>query len=147
MQIKDKELFFSPSDLITLDAASTAPEYTGFFALCVCNSTFTVSNGCPSSVTVIPPHVPANTSFANFTPAEGSFALDAANGARIAPPRGAEVVVDAAPLGTPAPGASFISANARIAHDACAASIAPPRTNTTRCSRAEGVDDDVARIA
>jgi hypothetical protein len=29
--------------------------------------TLTVSKGCPSRVTVIPPHVPANTSFADFT--------------------------------------------------------------------------------
>ena len=60
-----------PSDFNTFVAASTAPEYAGFVELCVCNNTFTVSNGCPNKVTVIPPQVPAKTSFANDTAFEG----------------------------------------------------------------------------
>eukprot|EP00230_Micromonas_polaris_P013560 CAMPEP_0197126936 /NCGR_PEP_ID=MMETSP1390-20130617/11261_1 /TAXON_ID=38833 /ORGANISM="Micromonas sp., Strain CCMP2099" /LENGTH=76 /DNA_ID=CAMNT_0042569191 /DNA_START=807 /DNA_END=1037 /DNA_ORIENTATION=- len=55
----------------------------GFFAGCVCNKTFTVSNGCPKRVTVTPPIVPANTSFADFNSvalsADGGSAALAAN--------------------------------------------------------------------
>lgn len=41
-------------------------QYMGLVADCVCSRTLIVSKGWPTSVTEMPPQVPANTSFASF---------------------------------------------------------------------------------
>ena len=73
-----------PSDFTTFDAASSGPLYAGFVADCVCRSTLTVSNGWPTRVTVMPPHVPAKTSLAERTSADWGSAPDAATKAESA---------------------------------------------------------------
>ena len=86
--------------------------------------------------------MPANTSFANFTPAEASFALDAAN-VVIAPPVAvAEGVV--APLCANPP--IVIGPNARRAHDAYTASNAFG-TGASRVFAVIACDGARARVA
>lgn len=51
-----------PSHRSVFMRQSTTPLYTGFVDDCVCRRTLSVSNGCPTRVTAIPPEVPAVTS-------------------------------------------------------------------------------------